>query len=302
MKVSGGFGNLNNINNLFSTLHQGKVAMYANKLSGSKVLFPENKAPGTSGASGQGSLSSDAVGYVNDIKAAAGDLTAALKDLSGPAFNQNSSSTAANGAGTNEETTGGAAVNGAENGAAENTTATGGAAVNGAENNAATNTTATTGTTAANGEKTASRAISAVNDMVKSFNSLFSAAVGNTGDPKAQSLASRLMNVGSAYSKSLSDIGIGFDSSGKMTIDSAKLNKAEESGKLQQFFTENSGKNYGFTAQLGKLAGNVSNNTSMFVSNSIWGDGAGSSFSYNGFGNAQQMSNMRAGSIFDFSF
>ena len=248
MRVSGGFNNLSGINNLFNTLHQGKTLMHANRLSNSKVLFPDNVAPG------KGSFDSDAVGYVNDIKSAASGLTNALKDLSGPAFNiRDIKSKDEDG---NETTTRGV------------------------------------------DEK---RIKSAVNDMVKNYNNLFSAAAENR-DPKAQNLASRTMNIASAYSRSLSDIGIGFDNSGKMTVDEKKLDAAMESGKLQSFFTENTGRNFGFSASLGRLADSVSNNTSLFVSNNMFGNSLGENFSYSGFGNANSLNTMRSGSIFDFTF
>ncbi|MCL2627651.1 MAG: flagellar filament capping protein FliD [Oscillospiraceae bacterium] len=249
MRVSGGLGNFSGINNLFNTLHQGKVLMHANRLSNSRALFPENIAPG------KGSFNSDAVGYVNDIKSAASGLANALKDLSGSAFNIRDIKTKD------------------EDG---NETVTRGVDTN--------------------------RVKSAVNDMVKNYNNLFTAAAENTGDPKAQSLASRTMNIASAYSRSLSDIGIGFDNTGKMTVDEKKLDAAMESGKLQQFFTENTGRNFGFSASLGRLAENVSNNTSNFVSNTLFGNSLGENFSYSGFGNANSLNTMRSGSIFDFTF
>jgi len=143
---------------------------------------------------------------------------------------------------------------------------------------------------------------SMVQNMVQSYNSLFSAAAQNSGDPKAQGLASRMLNVTGAYSKSLSDVGIGFDSSGRMTIDSKKLNEAAESGRLEQFFTQNSGRNYGFTNQLERLADNVSKNTSNFVSSSQFGSALGENFAYSGIGDLLQYNYMNSGSIFDYMF
>jgi flagellar capping protein FliD len=142
----------------------------------------------------------------------------------------------------------------------------------------------------------------AVRDMVQSYNSLFSAAAQNTGDPKAQGLASRMLNITSAYSGSLTSIGIGIDSSGRMTIDSKRLDQASENGSLQRFFTENAGRNFGFSAQLGRLADNVSRNTSNFVSSSMFGSSLGENFTYSGFGNLNQFNAINSGSIFDFMF
>jgi len=139
-----------------------------------------------------------------------------------------------------------------------------------------------------------------VENMVRSYNSLFSAAAENVNDLKAQSLASRLMNVISAYSRSLSDLGIGFDNSGRMTVDSNRMNQAFENGRLEQFFTENNGRNFGFGATLGRLADNVSNNTSNFVSNSMFG--SGDRFGYTGFGDRFQFNSFGSGSILDYMF
>jgi len=136
-----------------------------------------------------------------------------------------------------------------------------------------------------------------VENMVRSYNSLFSAAAENVNDFKAQSLASRLMNVASAYSRSLSEVGIGFDSSGKMTVDSNRLNQAFESGKLEQFFTDG-GRSFGFGASLGRLADNVSSNTASFVSNSLFG----SNTSYSNFGNLIQHNFQGTGSLLDYMF
>jgi len=141
-----------------------------------------------------------------------------------------------------------------------------------------------------------------VESLVRSYNNLFSAAAGNVNDLKAQSLASRLMNVSSAYSRSLQDLGIGFDSSGRMTVDSARLNQAFENGRLEQFFTESSGRNFGFGASLGRLANNVQNNTSAFVSNSAFNNAWLENFAYSGFGNPIQLNFPSAGTIFDYMF
>jgi len=140
-----------------------------------------------------------------------------------------------------------------------------------------------------------------VESLVRSYNNLFSAAAENVNDPRAQGLASRLMNVTGAFSRSLQDLGIGFDSTGKMTIDSARFNQAMESGKVEQFFTEG-GRNFGFGAALGRLTDNVSNNTSNFVSSSMFGNSVAGNFSYSGMGNAIQFSLMNSGTLFDYMF
>ena len=143
-------------------------------------------------------------------------------------------------------------------------------------------------------------AVSAVEDMVKSYNDLYAAAAQRTNDPKSQNLALKMVSISKTYSGSLSGIGIGFDNSGRMTIDSKKMNQAAESGKLEQFFKENSGKNYGFTNQLNKLSDNVSRNTSSFVSSSLFGSSLSGNFGYSSFGNAIQYNYLSAGSVFDY--
>ena len=140
----------------------------------------------------------------------------------------------------------------------------------------------------------------AVEDMVRGYNDLFSAAVQNTDDPRAQSLASRLMSTSSTYSRALSEVGIGFDSSGRMTIDEDRMNQAQESGRLERFFTENSGRNYGFTNQMSRLADNVSRNTSNFVSTAAFGNSLYDSFAYSSFGDLIQYNFLGVGSIMDF--
>ena|GEM_PF-3502638 len=269
MKISGASNNLGNINSLFNTFAQGKTMMYANKLSNSKFLFPDSKeagkAPSNAAGTEKETISSDTVSYINNIKGAAEDLSGALKALSAYSFDKTDEKA--------DDKTDATAANAADGDKAEAT---------GANQNKA--------------------AMSAVKDMVNSYNSLFSAAAENVNDPKAQGLASRLMNVSSVYSRSLSDIGIGIDGSGKMTIDEKKLEKAAENGSLEKFFTQDAGKNYGFTNQLEKIANNVANNTSAFVSSSSTGNSLSGNFGYSDFGNPTQMNVLRSGSVFDYSF
>ena len=150
--------------------------------------------------------------------------------------------------------------------------------------------------------KDTENAKTAIESMVKSYNSLYSESAQRTDDPKAQRLAMNMANTSKAYMGSLSSVGIGFDKDGRMTIDKTRLDKAAENGKLEQFFTENSGRNYGFTNQMSKLANNVSNNTSNYVSSSVFGSKLSENFSYSNTGNTMQYNYLSAGSIFDFSF
>ena len=144
--------------------------------------------------------------------------------------------------------------------------------------------------------------ISVLDNMVKSYNDLYVEAAQNTNDPKAQNLATKMVNVSKTYFGSLSNIGIGFDSSGRMTLDTARLNSAAENGSLEKFFTENSGKNYGFTNQLARLADNVSLNTANYVSSSLIGSALTENYAYTSFAELIQYNYLSAGLLFDYSF
>ena len=143
-------------------------------------------------------------------------------------------------------------------------------------------------------------AIGQIESLVKNYNDLYAESAQRANDPKSQNLASRMIGISKTYNSSLSNIGIGFAADGRMTIDKEKLNKASESGQLERFFTQNSGRNYGFANQLGRLADNVQRNTSNFVSGSQFGNSLGEDFSYSSFGNLIQYNFLSAGSIMDF--
>ncbi|MCL2249928.1 MAG: flagellar filament capping protein FliD [Oscillospiraceae bacterium] len=126
-----------------------------------------------------------------------------------------------------------------------------------------------------------------VRDLVSSFNDMFSAAASRTNDPRAQGLASRMMNIVSANSSALSSIGVGVNSNGNLTIDTNRLNQASESGRLSEFFSGGS-RGSSFGAQLSRLAESVQRNPASFVTNPGQGVGAQNQF--------------MTGSMFDFSF
>lgn len=109
-------------------------------------------------------------------------------------------------------------------------------------------------------------AIDKVQDLVSSYNQLYGAALNNTSDSKANNLFNQLVNASRTYTSSLSKIGIGFDSNGYMQVNEDKMTKAVEDGSLEKFFSGSA--NYGYTSQLSKIARNVSNNTSFYVSQS----------------------------------
>ena len=142
---------------------------------------------------------------------------------------------------------------------------------------------------------------SAVEGMVRSFNDLFNTAAGRIGDQRSQQLASSMVNISSAFSSSLSEIGIGFDSSGRMTINQQRMDQAAESGALGRFFNDNSGRN-SFASQLGRLADNVARNPSSFVSSPLFGSNLTGNFGYSSFGNPTQFNPFGSGSVADFMF
>jgi len=140
---------------------------------------------------------------------------------------------------------------------------------------------------------------SSVEDMVRGFNNLFSAAAERTGDPRSQMLASSMLNMASAFASSLANIGIGFGNSGKMTINTQRMDSAEADGSLNRFFS-GTGSN-SFATQLTRLADNVSRNPGNFVSNSLFGGNMMGNFGYNSFGSPTQFNPFGSGVIHDFT-
>lgn len=159
-----------------------------------------------------------------------------------------------------------------------------------------------TGKTEEEASKAQSASKSAVEDFVKNYNDLYSEAVQKADDPKAQKLATRLLNISKTYSGSLAGIGVGFDSDGRMKIDEKALDAAAGNGKLETFFTQNRGKNYGFTNQLANIADSVSHNTSAYVSSSVLGNSLMDNFSYSALGKTSQYSFLSAGWLFDYLY
>ena len=141
---------------------------------------------------------------------------------------------------------------------------------------------------------------SAVKDMVAGYNDIYVEALKNSNDPKAEGLATKMLNISKIYLNSLSSIGVGFDKDGKMTIDEEQFGKAAENGKLEKFFTDNSGKNFGFTYQLGKIADNVSRNTANFVTKSMFGNDLMENFAYSGTGSLLSYNYTNTGWLFDY--
>ena len=148
--------------------------------------------------------------------------------------------------------------------------------------------------------RSANASMGAVEDLVKSYNNLFTAASERTSDPRSQNLASRMVNISGTFSGSLQSIGIGFDSSGRMTLDKERLGQAAESGRLDELFSQGTGRNFGFANQMGRLADDVSRNTSSFVSSALFGTASSGNFMYGNFGNPISFNFFHPGSILDF--
>ena len=114
--------------------------------------------------------------------------------------------------------------------------------------------------------KDTSFAISQVDNLVQNYNKLYGATLDNAADTKANRLFSQLVNTSKTYASTLSQIGIEFDSNGYMKVNEDKFKQAHESGRLEQFFTENRNTNYGFTNQLDRIARQAQTNTASYIS------------------------------------
>ena len=138
-----------------------------------------------------------------------------------------------------------------------------------------------------------------VESMVKNFNDLLNTSAGRIGDQRSQQLASSMVNISSAFSSALSGIGIGFDNSGRMTINTQKMDQAAQSGALDKFFTASGGNN-SFASQLNKLADTVSRNPANFVSSPLFGNNMSGNLGYSNIGNPTQWGSIGSGSVLDF--
>ena len=141
-----------------------------------------------------------------------------------------------------------------------------------------------------------------VEDLAYSYNSLYYEAFTNSSDPKAESLAARMLRISATHAESLKDIGIDFDQYGMMTVDARQLDESAKNGNLEQFFSMHNSKSYGFTNQLAKLAGNVTHNTSNFVSKYAFGNNLTENFTYTSLGTFAHDNTFNTGLIFDYSF
>lgn len=160
-------------------------------------------------------------------------------------------------------------------------------------------------------------AISEIQNLVNSYNKLYDAAFNNITDNKANNLLLDLNNIATTYLDSLNRIGIGFDSTGKMTIDSETMERAAEDGSLERFFTENANTNYGFTNQLNKVASTIDTNITRYAgvdtfiqastsssssSNALDAATFKSAFASAGLNNSWNLRNFNVGILFDALF
>ncbi|MDL2273732.1 hypothetical protein LJC34_04210 [Oscillospiraceae bacterium OttesenSCG-928-G22] len=149
-------------------------------------------------------------------------------------------------------------------------------------------------------KKDASTAISKVKDMVDGYNRVLSGVVENGDDERGYRLFSRMLSVSKTYMAELGKIGVEFDADGYMSINDTKIKEAGENGSLERFFTENRGKNYGFTNQLSRIADDVNQNAARYVSKSVMEEAG---FDYGSYGKLFGKSNLyAAGLLFDMMF
>lgn len=145
---------------------------------------------------------------------------------------------------------------------------------------------------------------SQVESFTQNYNKLYGAALDNAKDPKAGGLAAQMINTSKAYASSLAQIGIGFDSNGYMRIDEAQFKSAGESGKVEQFFTQNRNAGYGFINQISRIAEQAQTNTINYISAGVFMDslmGEMNFSSYNSSGTIfQSVGNIGTGLLFSF--
>ena len=141
-----------------------------------------------------------------------------------------------------------------------------------------------------------------VKRIVSNFNTFHGVASANSGDPKARNLAQRLEFIARIHIERLSEIGVDIELDGTLAVDTERLEFAAESGRVEQFFTEEQDRSYGFSTQLGKLSENVSRHTYNYVSRDTRGDNLTENFAYTPPGVTVQYSAFNVGLLFDVTF
>ena len=146
-----------------------------------------------------------------------------------------------------------------------------------------------------------SYAESIVRNLVDGYNSLYIEAIANSSDPKSADLASKVFSISSTHFYSLSDNGIDVDHNGILTVDTERLGEAERSGRLEEFFTDNTDRN-SFANQLFRLSYDVMYNTANFVNRLDFGNHLTEKFLYSNTGYPVQYTYFSTGLIFDYLF
>lgn len=97
-------------------------------------------------------------------------------------------------------------------------------------------------------------AVNKLQDIVKSYNQLLSAAKSGSGN---DNLKNDLINTAKTYMATLGKFGFSVDADGYLSVNEKKLTAAAEDGSLQSHMTAYDEKNYGFLGRLQKIAGDV---------------------------------------------
>ena len=108
------------------------------------------------------------------------------------------------------------------------------------------------------------RAFGALNDFVRSYNDLITAAKGND-TTRALQLNYQLARTTNTYAASLNRIGVNLGTDGLMSINQDRLNSAASSGELQRFFNDGRHSNFGFANRMTNLANDINTSPMKFT-------------------------------------
>jgi hypothetical protein len=119
---------------------------------------------------------------------------------------------------------------------------------------------------AVNFERNTTESQNAVRDLVNNFNALYDLAYDNRSNSRAALLLNQLSGHAQTYINALHEIGISRNERGFLTIDEEKMRTAAENGRLEAFFSSDSGTgSYGFTTRLAGIAKRVNDNPAQYV-------------------------------------
>ncbi|MDL2218550.1 flagellar filament capping protein FliD [Christensenellaceae bacterium OttesenSCG-928-M15] len=114
-------------------------------------------------------------------------------------------------------------------------------------------------------ETDATHFMSAIRDMVKSYNDLMDTADKND----SKKLSGELSLISRNYANTLSRIGISLDTKGHMTLNETKLEKAAGDGSARSILTDFTNANYGFSARLSKTANKIASSPASYMGSMI---------------------------------